>query len=516
MTKIITRSIPLDYFRYMNILTAEQIRQLDRYTTEHEPIASVDLMERAANKFFTAFARQVKLNCVIQIFCGQGNNGGDGLAIARMLIEAGYLHVQVNVVQHTPNPTADFLLNQSRLENLSGIHRIETEHQIPTIDVSATVIDAIFGTGLLRPVEGLAASVICAINASGAKVFSVDIPSGLFCDHPNEAADVIVESTMTYTFHAPKMSFMYSANGRYVPQFRVLDIGLHTGYAEYLNGKYHYITSSMISTFHRVRTKFSHKGTYGHVLVAAGGSGKMGAAVLAVKAAVRSGAGLVSALVPDEGYSIMQTTNPEAMVETTEDFVRDNFTSLAAYTSIAAGPGIGTSTNTHAWLQSLLKNCQQPLLLDADALNIISSDRKLLKQLPVDTILTPHPGEFKRLAGEWSTDEEKLNLQLQFSKEHRLIVVLKGAHTSISTSDGHLYFNSTGNAGMAKGGSGDVLTGVIASLRAQHYSVLQAALLGVYIHGLAGDLAAEHLGQTGMNSGDIIRYLPQAFKQVEK
>lgn len=497
----------------MNMLTAEQIRLLDRYTIEHEPVASIDLMERAAARFLHALSPHLKLNSVVQVFCGQGNNGGDGLAIARMLIEEGYMHVQVQVVQHSPKPSADFLLNQSRLQNMSGIHVIETEHQIPPIENTAVVIDAIFGTGLSRPVEGLAASVIRAINASGAWVFSVDIPSGLFCDHPNQSGDTIVESDCTYTFHAPKRSFMFSANGRYVPQFEVLDIGLHRGYAEQLRGTHHYITPAMVASFFMARTKFSHKGTYGHALIAAGSEGKMGAALLAVKAALRSGAGLVTALVPFKGGDIMQTTNPEAMVET---YTPEALPPLAAYSAIAAGPGIGTGDTTNVLLEGLLKNCQQPLVLDADALNIISAQRKLLKLLPPDTILTPHPGEFKRLAGEWNDDEEKLNLQMQFTKEHQVVVVLKGAHTSVSTPDGQLYFNSTGNAGMAKGGSGDVLTGIIASLRAQHYTALQAALLSVYIHGLAGDMAAEHLGQTAMNAGDIIRYLPQAFKQLEK
>lgn len=499
----------------MNMLTAEQIRLLDLYTIEHEPVASIDLMERAAARFLHALSPHLKLNSVVQVFCGQGNNGGDGLAIARMLIEEGYMHVQVQVVQHSPKPSADFMLNQSRLQNMSGIHVIETEHQIPPIENTAVVIDAIFGTGLSRPVEGLAASVIRAINTSGARVFSVDIPSGLFCDHPNQSGDTIVESDCTYTFHAPKRSFMFSANGRYVPQFEVLDIGLHRSYAEQMKGTHHYITPAMVASFFMARTKFSHKGTYGHALIAAGSEGKMGAAVLAVKAALRSGAGLVTALVPYKGGDIMQTANPEAMVEQRLYYFNiDYLPSLSTYSAIASGPGIGIVSND--FTEGLLKNCQQPLVLDADTLNTISAKRKLLKLLPPDTILTPHPGEFKRLAGEWNNDEEKLNLQMQFSKEHQAVVVLKGAHTSVSTPDGQLYFNSTGNAGMAKGGSGDVLTGIIASLRAQHYTALQAALLGVYIHGLAGDMAAEHLGQTAMNAGDIIRYLPQAFKQLEK
>ena len=461
----------------MKILSAEQLRELDKYTIEHEPVASIDLIERAAGKVYDGLSQLIKLNQTIYVFCGMGNNGGDGLAIARMLIEAGYKHVSVFAVKHSPKASKDFLLNEARLKNISGILYIETERQIPRIPKEVIVIDAIFGTGLSKPAEGLSAAVIKAINKSRAVVYSVDIPSGLFADKLNAAADAIVQSTITYTFHSPKFSFLLPQNGTYVPDFKVLDIGLDKTYAAHISSDYNFITGALAQSFFKPRQKFSHKGTYGHALIAAGSYGKMGAAVLAVKAALRSGAGLVSSLIAICGYEIMQTTNPEAMVNISGDNCLTDVPDLSAFDVVAVGPGIGTETNVYAFMTNLLKGYRKPMVLDADALNIIAEHNKFLKLIPEGSILTPHPGEFKRLAGEWKDDFDKLVKQLTLAIKYKVVVVLKGAHTTVATPDGQIYFNSTGNAGMAKGGSGDVLTGVIVSLLAQKYSSVEAAIL---------------------------------------
>lgn len=499
----------------MQILSAEQIRALDAYTIQHEPIASIDLMERAAMAVFNEITARIKFTVPVYVFCGMGNNGGDGLAIARMLVQAGYRHVITFVVRHSAKASADIMINEERYKQVASILYIQAENHLPKIPAGTVVIDALFGTGLSKPVTGVAASVIQAINAAGVVVYSVDVPSGLYSDIANTADDVVVQATEVFTFHAPKLSFMFAGNGMRVPVFKVLDIDLNKDYAHQLATPYTYITAHTVKQYFKQRNKFSHKGTYGHALVAAGSLGKIGAAVLSVGAVLRSGAGLVTAALPRCGYDIVQSTCPEAMVQVSGENTLATLPVVGTYSAVAVGPGIGTSDDAVAFMAHLLSNYAKPMVIDADALNILALHPHLLQHIPAGSILTPHPGEFKRLVGEWTDDLYKLNLQKQFAEKYNVVVVLKGAHTSVAVPGGAVYFNSTGNAGMAKGGSGDVLTGVVVSLLAQGYTPEQAAVLGVYIHGLAGDYAADNLGQTGMNSGDIVRYLPKAFKTLE-
>ena len=277
-----------------------------------------------------------------------------------------------------------------------------------------------------------------------------------------------------------------------------------------------YVDDAVVAGLFHKRGKFSHKGTYGHALISAGSYGKMGAAILSVGAALKSGAGLVSAHIARCGYTIMQTANPEAMVEA--DLSENELTELTGFNKFSAigiGPGIGQSEKTANFLETLLRGYGKPIVLDADALNIISGLNYLKEHIPVGSILTPHPGEFKRMVGDWCDDMVKIQRQLDFSTQHQVVVVLKGANTSISTPEGKVYYNSTGNPGMAKGGSGDVLTGIITALLAQGYSSVDAAIIGVFIHGRAGDIADEVLGQTGMTARDIIQFLPEAFAALE-
>lgn len=500
----------------MKILSAEQIHELDKYTIENEPVASIDLMERAAAKVFDEVSNLIKRMQTVFVFCGMGNNGGDGLAVARMLVKANFHDVRVFVIRHSPHGSADFDVNEQRLKELLPVNYIDNIEQFPSVSKDAVVIDAIFGSGLSRPVEGLSAEVINAINASGAKIYAIDLPSGLFCDSTNGTNDVIINSTCTFTFHAPKLTFLLPQNEKYVPQFKVLDIGLNAGYQEQLSSNFEYIEASQIASVFKPRSRFSHKGTYGHLLVCAGSYGKMGAAILSVSAALRSGTGLVTANIAKCGYNIMQSVCPEAMVEVDKNenalSTVIDFTKLSA---LAVGPGIGMAKETVEFVEKLLKQCRKPLVLDADALNVIAERNYLKEIFQPGTILTPHPGEFKRLVGVWENDLDKLKKQSLFAVRHKVVLVLKGANTSIATPDGKIYFNSTGNPGMAKGGSGDVLTGVIGSLLAQGYEPKWAAIIGVYIHGLAGDEAAKHMGQTGITARDIVRYLPTAFSAFE-
>lgn len=476
----------------MKILSAEDIRELDKYTIQHEPVSSVDLMERAATKFFEAVRGVILREQEVYVFCGQGNNGGDGLAVSRMLNLAGYKNVKTFVVEQGGKKSPDFEVNEARLKAIKDIAVVTSQQQIPAIKKTAVIIDAIFGTGLTREVEGLCAEVIGAINESGAVVYSIDIPSGLYCDKLNNPNDVIINSTSTYTFHSPKLTFLFPQNEKFVPSFEILDIGLSKEFNEQPSSSYEFLDGNLIKRLIKKRSKFSHKGTYGHALISAGSYGKMGAAILSVKAALHSGAGLVTASVPKCGYQMMQITNPEAMV-----LIDDNeniLTEMQEYSKFSAlgiGPGIGDQSATADLLENILRRADIPLVLDADALNIISQYHHLKDLIPFNTIITPHPGEFKRLVWESKDDMLRLQKQMEFSQQYKTVVVLKGANTSISTPDGKVYFNSTGNPGMAKGGSGDVLTGIITSLRAQGYSPEHAAVIGVFIHGLAGDIAAK-------------------------
>ena len=445
-----------------------------------------------------------------------GNNGGDGLAIARLLIKDGYHSIYPFIIRHSPKGSSDFEMNEERLKFLAPVHHIENANQFPKIENGAIIIDAIFGSGLSRPVDGISGEIIELINKSSAKIYAVDIPSGMFCDKLNSENDLVIRSTVTYTFHAPKLTFLLPQNEKYVPAFEVLDIGLNKEYEAAIDSPYEYIDENLVHSLIKKRTKFSNKGTYGHALICAGSYGKMGAAVLSTQAALRSGAGLVTAYVAKTGYQILQISCPEAMVLTGEDEnIISQMQDFSKFSALGIGPGIGNDPATVEFMGSLLKTAGKPLVLDADALNIISANRYLRDMLPHGSILTPHPGEFKRLVGEWENDLQKLEKQIEFTEQYKVVTVVKGAHTSVSIPGGKVYFNSTGNAGMAKGGSGDVLTGVITALLAQGYAAHIASITGVYIHGLAGDEAAAHIGQTGMTARDIIHYLPTAFARFE-
>lgn len=491
----------------VKILTPEQCRQADAYTIANEPVKSIDLMERAAKACVDWLTPLLKergglrgAKAGVRLFCGPGNNGGDGLAIARLL-KAKKVKVEVYALP-SDKYAADFNTNEKRLKKAKvKVQRLDAK-TIPAIGASDLVIDALFGTGLNKPLEGLAATVVERINGSGAIVISIDLPSG------NK-----VRATHTLTFQSPKLEFMFPGYAPYVGNFTVLDIGLDQDFIAKLPVNDHYVTG--VKDLLKPRAKFSHKGSYGHALLVSGSYGKMGAAVLAAKACLRSGAGLLTVHVPKSGYEVLQTALPEAMVsiDAEERFI-GNAPKLEKYSALGIGPGIGTEKQTQNVLKLLIQNARTPLVLDADALNILGENRTWLSFLPSGSILTPHPREFERLTEKASGDEERYQLQKEFSVKHGVYTVLKGAHTAISTPEGKFYFNSTGNPGMAKGGSGDVLTGMLTGFLAQGYTPLEACLLGVYLHGLAGDMAAEQLGEHAVLARDIIEAIPEAFKRA--
>ncbi|MDP4207659.1 MAG: NAD(P)H-hydrate dehydratase [Bacteroidota bacterium] len=501
----------------MKILTAEQIRNADAYTIEHEPISSVDLMERAARCCAKWIRENLSSFCTIKIFTGPGNNGGDGLAVARKLCEEG-LDVYVFMLAPSDKLSPDSLVNYKRLTDsysAVGVSEIES-NRLPEISKNDLIIDALFGSGLSRPLSGLAATVVNHINQSGATVLSIDIPSGLFSEaNTPDRIGLIICADYTLTFQMPKLSFLFAENEAYTGQWTTLDIGL---LAEGINGQsspYFVVEKKDIAMILHRRRKFSHKGTFGHALLMAGSYGKIGAEILSAKACLRTGVGLLTTHVVSKGYAIMQTAVPEAMVSIDPNaniilVLPDN----NKYSAIGIGPGIGTDPETGKVLHALLQQSKVPLVLDADALNLLACQRGWMDNLPPYSILTPHPGEFDRLAGKSVNGYERHLRQIEFAKKYQVIVVLKGAYTSIVTPDGLCWFNSSGNPGMATAGSGDVLTGIILSLLAQGYLPVQAALIGVYLHGLAGDLAANQYGEEALIASDIINHLGEAFKAV--
>jgi len=505
----------------MKILNSEQVQKLDAYTIINEPILSINLMERAAKVCTNWIVKNIHQNTLISVFVGPGNNGGDGLAIARMLADQEY-SVKVFICGNKLSP--DSLINYEKLliQKLVYIKFIVEGDELPRIKANEFIIDALFGSGLSRPINGFFGEIIQHINRGIAKVVSIDIPSGFFSEENTLLSKSLdggyinaVRADETLSLELPFLSFMLPDAQNHVGNLNILPIGLSQTYLNEIETDYFYIDRDMACSILKKRAKFDHKGTFGHALIIAGSYGKMGAAVLSCKACIRSGVGLLTVHVPVSGYEIMQISVPEAMVCIDESETRFCKTEEQGhYTAIGLGPGLGMLKATVDLLGKLLKNSSKPVVLDADALNIISENKEMMKDLPLNSILTPHPGEFRRLVGDWDNYFHRLQMQVEFSKKHKVFIVLKGAHTSISTPAGECYFNSTGNPGMATAGSGDVLTGIITSLLAQGYTSKNASLLGVYLHGLAGDIAASKNGQQALIAGDIIENLGEAFKAM--
>jgi NAD(P)H-hydrate epimerase len=500
----------------MKVLSAEDIRLWDQYTIDHEPISSINLMERAAGKCVDWILQHYPDAASFGIFCGKGNNGGDGLAIARMLMQQNY-PATIYILEFGHKGTDDFQTNLARLHQLpkADIHFIQSEEQFHVLPKEQVVIDALFGSGLNRNLEGVTAKLVEHINSSGCEIISSDIPSGLFVDRSSKG-NTVIKPTHTLSFQCYKLAFLVAENQDYVGELHILDIGLHNEYYKTADCPFELVDDTIIYSIYRPRKKFAHKGNFGHALLIAGSYGKMGAAVLSAKACMRSGAGLLTCHIPKCGYDILQSTVPEAMVMTdlNVEFNTKVDNDLTKYDVIGIGPGIGTAPATKMMLQELLDSFKNPVVLDADALNIIASQKDLLQLISAGSILTPHPKEFERLFGETTNDFEKIELALKKAKELKCIIVLKGHHTLIATADGKGFFNSTGNPGMATAGSGDVLTGILTGLLAQGYSAVESTVLGTYLHGLAGDIVAKTLSVESMVAGDIISSLGSAFSSL--
>lgn len=501
----------------MKILRASQIRDLDRYTIDNEPIASIDLMERAAATFVDWFTNQFQdVKRPVIIFCGIGNNGGDGLAAARMLHKRFY-EVSVYWCQISDKTSDDFDANLKRLppRNAIPLHKIQKNDGLPELPAQAIIIDAIFGSGLNRPVEGYWAELLEHLNGQSATRVAIDIPSGVFADQYTQSTSFHADFTLS--FQLPKLAFFFPENNRRVGQWIVRSIGLDESFIEQTETPFHYLDETTVKPLLQSRHRYDHKGTYGHALLMMGSIGSVGASILAARACYRSGAGLVTVHAPKCAYEILQISIPEAMVSIDQHkFFLSQVPDLERYAAVGVGCGIGQRQTTVDTVRELMKKCDKPMVIDADAINILGQQKDAFDLIPEGSILTPHPKEFERLFGKTGNSFEENELQRKRAQELGVYIVLKRAHTAIAFPDGSCYFNATGNPGMGTGGSGDVLTGILTGLLAQGYSSGSAARLGVYLHGLAGDLAAADLEQEAVIAGDLVQYLGKAFLKLKE
>ncbi|MEA1784905.1 NAD(P)H-hydrate dehydratase [Arenibacter sp. GZD96] len=496
----------------MKIFTTPQIYEADRITLERQGITSDALMERAGKQVFHwMHSRLQGTQKKIHIFCGIGNNGGDGLVVGRHLLEHSY-KISVYIVAYSTSYSKDFAINLKRLKDqkVDPIY-LNKDSDIPTLGSDDYIVDAIFGIGLNRPPDAWVGRLIATINRSNAFTVSVDIPSGLYMDQAPQDEDSVVRATYVLSFQFPKLPFFLPQTGKYIEQWEVVGIGLDIEYIRETHTAFELMSRDEVRLFYVPRKTFSHKGTYGHSLIIGGSNGKVGAAMLASEACITSGSGLVTAYIPQCGLWPMQTALPEimAITDVQEHYISDIVFGFKP-SVIGLGMGLGRHIETQMALEKFLKTNKIPLVLDADALNIVSEKPHLCSVLPPQTVLTPHPKELERLIGSWNDDFDKLKKTKAFSKKYDCIVVIKGAYTMV-VYENRGYINSTGNPGMATAGSGDVLAGIITGLIAQGYKPLQAAILGVYVHGRSGDLVSEKRGQEALTARSIIRYLGKAY-----
>ena len=504
----------------MKILTAAQIHELDKYTIEHEPIKSIDLMERASKAITHAIMEEWSERTPVIVFAGPGNNGGDALAVARMLAEAKY-QVGVFLFNIHSKLSEDCAANKQRLiDSKRGIKftEISLNFDPPELTADTLVVDGLFGSGLNKPLMGGFASLVKYINQSPAQVVSIDMPSGLMCeDNTYNIRTNIIRADLTLTLQQKKLAMMLPDCQPYVGRLRVLDIRLSENYIRQAEVSCRILEEEELRPHLRRRGDFVHKGSMGNALLIAGSYGMAGAAILAAKACMRAGAGKVTVHTPRRNYGIMQVAVPEAVMQMDrEETIFSDSVESNDFDALGIGPGIGQSENTAIALIAQIRRTQCPIVVDADALNILASHQAWMQQLPKGIIMTPHPREFDRMAGSASnSDYERLIRARQMAEHLQGYLILKGHYSALCMPDGHIIFNSTGNSGMATAGSGDVLTGIITGLLARGYNRGEACMLGMYLHGLAGDLAVKEVGKESLVAGDLIKYLPQAFKRVE-
>lgn len=497
----------------IKILSASQIREIDRFTIINEPILSINLMERAALSLFNKIASTYSKS-KFTILAGPGNNGGDAVALFRMMKKSSY-NAELLIVNPTDIFSDDCRINILRLNEYSlNYHNVRTIDDLPQIDSNSIIIDGIFGVGLSRPVEGFFADIIDYVNKLPNYKISIDIPSGLFDSDNRKNHGARFMANETYTFQYPKLAFFFPENSSCVGQWAILDIGLSKAAEQLASTNYYYIGQNDIVAMYKSRPQFAHKASFGHSLVVAGSDGKYGAMILCSRACLRSGAGLVSVYTDINGQAALNTTIPEAMkFDSSSTHVSKPIDSFAA---IAIGPGIGTTQQSEQLLAGVINNCRKPIVLDADALNIISNNSKLVEHIPHNSIFTPHVGEFDRMFGKSVSTYERLEKASEFCQKHNHIIIIKGAYTAVVDNYGTVTFNSTGNQGMATAGSGDVLTGIITGLLSSGYKPREAAIAGVWLHGKAGDYALAVESYESLIASDIVKNIGKAFKLISR
>ena len=491
----------------MKILIGNQIREADRCTIEREPVASIDLMERASEAIAQWTGSHIPSGTPLRFFVGKGNNGGDGLAVARMLCHAGF-DCTVQLVFDRSALSGECRCNLERLPG--GVRMVEWEE----VPADAVIVDAILGTGVQGKMTGPALEAVTAINALPNRVISIDLPSGMRTEFGN-AGETMIRADVTLTPEFPKLAMLLPEAGEACGKVEVLPLGLDRQYIAEAETPYHYLTREAVRALLHPRPKFGHKGSFGHALLICGSEGMIGAGILSLGAALRSGCGLVTLHAPREERAAIQANYPSALLSLDPGrcFTQQP-ADLERYDAIGTGCGLGLRPETGIALGALLANYRRPVALDADALTFIAGDAALLRSVPAGSILTPHPGELRRLIGAWEDEAEKIARSTALAAELQSVVVVKGAHTMICLPSGEVWFNSTGTPGMAKGGSGDVLTGLLAGLLARGYGAVDAARIGVYLHGLAGEKCADRRSEEAMNSADLIDSLAEAWREI--
>lgn len=500
----------------MKILTPSQLHKADVYTIEHQKISSWELMERASLAALEEIKSILKKPQLVTVLAGSGNNGGDGLAIAFHLQSLDY-EVNVLLFNYTSKLSKNCKINLERLKNKTSVQIEEytSTSTMEDLEIKPVVIDAIFGIGLNRALPDVVQRIISQANKTNAIRIAIDVPSGLFLSEQTPNDSMVFEADYTLTFQCPKLNLFLPDYGNYIGIIKIIDIGLDKDFIEDLETPYKYVDEKLASCILKQRPRFSHKGNYGHLLIVGGQLGMMGSVCLTTKAALKSGVGKVSVLSPACGVDILQYSVPEAMVISSNESKTVSVVEFSFKPDhICIGMGIGTLEIAQSTLKHCIENADSPMLIDADGINILAKNKSLIEKLPAKSILTPHQGELKRLIGEWHDQYNKLEKMKSFVETYDLILVSKDAFTFIVTND-KTYINSTGNAGMATAGSGDTLSGIISGLLAQGYSSLEASILGVYLHGLAGDIYVQNFDENTLIASDIIHYLKNAFSSLK-
>ena len=502
----------------MKIFTSAQIHELDRYTIENEPIPSLDLMERAAMALTQTITEMYSASMPVVVFAGPGNNGGDGLAVARMMADKGY-QVSAYLFNISGSLSPDCAANKQRIQENKRIKQfveVVEEFNPPVLEANMLVVDALFGSGLNKPLAGGFASLVKYINASPSRVVSIDLPSGLMSeDNTYNVRANIIKADLTLTLQQQKLAFFFPENQEFIGKLRILDIRLSQEGIRKIDAQYNLIEETEIRPLLLGRDRYAHKGNMGNALIIAGSYGMAGAAVLATKACLRSGAGKVTVHTPRRNNMILQISVPEAVVQVDqEDTIFSQAVDTEDYNALGIGPGLGQNETTAIALIAQLRRATCPVVVDADALNMLANHRAWMMQLPKEIIFTPHPKEFDRMEGNAADSYERLTKAREMAERLQGYVILKGHYSALCCPDGHVMFNNTGNAGMATAGSGDVLTGIITALLARGYKQREACMVGMYLHGLAGDIAARHVGMESLIASDLIQYLPEAFKRL--